>query len=158
MATDMYAQEGNLKPQDRLGQAAETVKDESQSVAHLLGELVADAQHLVRKEFELARTEVRQEINKAQQGAISLGIGVGVLAMGGIMLLLMLVYLLADVFTLELWISYLIVGAVLAIIGTILLLTGRSRLQQIDPKPEATIDEVRKDAQWLKEQMPSGKK
>jgi hypothetical protein len=62
------------------------------------------------------------------------------------------------VFAIDVWLSFLIVGVVIAIIGVVMLLVGRSRLQQLDPTPHETIDSVRKDAEWIREQSPSGKK
>ncbi len=135
----------------------QALSDAEFSIARLMGEMVADAQHLFRKEIELAREEMRVEIRKATQGIISLGIGAAVTAVGGLFLLLMVVYLLVDIFTMDIWLSYLIVGGLLAIIGVILLLVGRSRVQQVDPTPHETIDSVRKDVQWIKEQNPSNK-
>ncbi len=127
------------------------------SIAELIGGLVADAQTLVRKEVDLAKAEVRNEINKAQQGAIALGIGAGIAVLGGIFLLLMLAQLLVAWFAIPLWASYLIIGAVLLIGGIAALAQGRSRLKQVDPVPRETIDSVRKDVEWLKEQNPSDK-
>ncbi|MEM8535758.1 MAG: phage holin family protein [Chloroflexota bacterium] len=143
---------------NNIGEATQIVQEEAKSVAQIMGEILADAQQLVRKEFELAKEEVKSEVNKAQQGAISLGIGIGVTAIGGILLLMMCVHLLADVFLLELWLSYLVVGGALAVIGIVLLLVGRSRLQSIDPTPRETISNVRRDIEWVQEQTPSSKK
>ena len=130
---------------------------EEPSIATLLGELVADAQDLVRKEIELAKQEVRDEISKAKDSAISLGIGGVVLAIGGLLLVLMLVHLLSDVFGLRLWLSYLLVGLVFAIVGGVLLMRGRSKASEIDLVPRATVQEVKKDVAWIKDQTPSDK-
>lgn len=128
------------------------------SIAHLMGELVADAQHLIRKELELARQEVKIELDKGKQAAISLGIGGAIAAAGGLLLLFMLVHLLTAVFVIALWISYLIVGGSLLIIGLALLQMGRSRAGDIDPTPDETMDSVRKDMEWIHEQSPLSKK
>lgn len=126
--------------------ARERASDTSnESIAALLGGVVADAQQLVRREVDLAKQEVLIEVDKVKQGAISLGIGGGVLALGGIMLLLMLVYGLNEWFGLPLWASFLIVGGVLAIAGAVLLFIGMNRLKKVDPVPHETIEEVRKD-------------
>ncbi|NJM07704.1 phage holin family protein [Candidatus Gracilibacteria bacterium] len=122
------------------------------SIAALLGEVVADAQTLVRKEIELATAEVKVEINKARDGAISLGIGAAVAGIGGIFLLLMLVHGLVEWFGLSFWLSYLIVGGILAIVGGIMLYMGLQRLKTVDPMPRETIDSVRKDVEWIREQ------
>jgi len=98
---------------------SESSRAEEPSIAALLAEVVADAQSLVRKEVELAKQEVRVELGKAKDSAVSLGIGGAIAAVGGLMLVFMLVHLLSDLFDLRLWVSYLIVGALLAIVGVV---------------------------------------
>jgi len=127
------------------------------SIAALLGQLVADAQDLVRKEVELARQEVRIEVDKAKQSAFALGAGGAVAAIGGLLLVLMLVHLLIDVVHMQPWLSYLIVGAVFAVVGAFLLQRGRSRIAELHLVPRETVDSVRKDVEWIKEQNPSNK-
>jgi len=130
---------------------------DSPSVAELVSGLVSDAQQLVRREIDLAKQEVTNEIDKARQGAIALGIGAGVAAIGAILLALTLVHLLNEVLNLSLWVSYLIVGGLFAAIGAFLLIQGINRMKQIDPVPHETIESVRKDVEWIKEQSPSDK-
>lgn len=132
--------------------------ESARSVAHLMGELVADAQHMFRREIDLARQEVRDDVSQAVRGGAMLGAGGAVAAVGGLFILFSIVYLLSEVFGINLWVSYLIVGVILAIIGGILLLVGRSQVQQVDPAPRETIDSLRKDVEWAKEQQPFGKK
>jgi len=132
-------------------------RSEEPSIATLLGELVADAQDLVRKEIDLAKQEVRNEVSKAKDTAISFGIGGVVAAIGGLLLVLMLVHLLSDVFGLQLWLSYLLVGLVFAIVGGVLLMRGRSKANEIDIVPRATVQEVKKDIAWIKDQTPPDK-
>lgn len=127
------------------------------SLATLLGELVADAQDLARKEIELAKQEVRVEVGKAKESAIALGIGGAVAAIGGLMLVLMLVHLLVALFDIQLWVSYLIIGALFAVIGGILIQRGRTRIAEVNLVPHETIDSVRKDVAWIKEQNQSNK-
>ena len=127
------------------------------SVSELIGGLVADAQELVHREIDLAKREVAIEVDKVKQGAIALGIGAGVAIIGALLLGHMLVYLVQALTGLSLWVSYLIVGAVFAIVGGLLLMQGIKRMQDVDPVPRETIESVRKDVQWIKEQNPSDK-
>jgi Putative Actinobacterial Holin-X, holin superfamily III len=127
------------------------------SIAELLGGLIGDAQSLLRREVDLARREVTLEIDKAKQGVTMIGMGAGLSIIGGFLLSLMLVYALQDLIGLALWVSYLIVGALLTIIGGIALRQGTSRMGDIDPVPHATISSVRKDVEWISEQSPSNK-
>jgi len=41
-----------------------------------------------------------------------------------------------------------VLGAVAAVLG----LRGREQMKEIEPKPEQTIETLKEDAQWLKEQ------
>lgn len=127
------------------------------SVAELIGGLVNDAQQLVRREIDLAKREVTIELDKVKQGAVALGVGAGVAIIGTLLLAHMLVYLVQDLTGLSLWVSYLIVGGLFAIGGGLMLMQGLKRMKEVDPVPRETIESVRKDVQWIKEQSPSDK-
>lgn len=158
LSQNMAARTGDPDPRERLVEEASIMTPGAEpSIAQLLGNLIADGQILVRKEFELARQEISLEIDKVRQGAISLGIGIGIVSVGSLFLLLALAHGLAALFNIPLGLGYLIVGLVMAIIGGVLLVTGSNRLKQVDPIPHETIDSVRKDVTWLKEQSPSDK-
>jgi hypothetical protein len=124
------------------------------SIAQLLSNLIADAQTLVRKEFDLAKTEIMSEVDKARQGAIMLGAGIALAAIGGLFLLAMVAELLVAL-GLDRWLAYLILGGVLAIAGGVVLFIGIKRFQTVDPVPRETIETIREDVSWLKEQSPS---
>jgi hypothetical protein len=136
--------------------AADRPADET-SVTDLISGLVNDAQQLVRREIDLAKREVTIELDKVKQGAMALGIGAGAAIIGALLLAHMLVYLVQAVTGLSLWVSYLIVGAVFAIGGGLALMQGLKRMKEVDPVPRETIESVRKDVQWIKEQNPSDK-
>jgi hypothetical protein len=151
MAPEIYPA-GNDQPgstQFQRERVVSTNPEQDQSLSGLISGLVADAQELVRKEIGLAKAEVKEEINKARDGAISLGVGVGVAAIGGIVLVFTLVYLLHEVAGLSLWLSHLIVGAVLTGIGAFLLMRGVNRLKTLDPMPHQTIESVQRDVEAI---------
>lgn len=127
------------------------------SLADLLGNLMTDAQTLVRKEIELARAELSGEIDKAKQAGIALGAGAAVAAVGALLLVIMVVQVLIA-WGLAPWLAYLIVGGLLTAVGALALMAGLRRAQSVDPLPRETIDTVREDVQWLKEQSPFEKK
>lgn len=133
------------------------VAGDETSIARLLGELIGDAQALMRREIDLAREEVSHEVGKVKQGAVVLGLGAGLAAVGGILLGHTLALLLQSLFDLAPWLSYLIVGGVLAIAGALALQQGLARMRDVDPLPRETIDSVRKDVAWIAEQNPSDK-
>jgi hypothetical protein len=107
-----------------------------------LGELVSgivqDAQELIGQQLALFKQEMRQDLRKAREGAILLGIGAGALLVGSILLSLMLVHLIQWLApTWPSWISYGIIGGGLAGVGAFLALQGRNKLGTIAPEQSA---------------------
>lgn len=127
------------------------------SIARLLGELIGDAQALMRREIDLAREEVSHEVGKVKQSAVALGAGVGLATVGGILLGHTLALLLQSLFGLAPWLAYLIVGALLAVAGALAIQQGLARMREVDPVPRETIESMRKDVAWIAEQNPSDK-
>lgn len=125
------------------------------SIAQLLSGLLGDAQGLIHKEFALARQEIGDSLSVARQSAIALGIGAGITAAGALLLLFALSHGIAAGLNLPLWLAYLIVGGALCIIGALALSSGINRLKQVNALPTESIDSIKEDIQWLKEQTPS---
>lgn len=127
------------------------------SIADLIGQVVADAEGLMRGEVRLAKAEIRAEIDNARTGVASFAIGGVILAVGGIMLVLMVARMLTDLGGIAPWGSYLIVGGVLSVTGGLLLWSAQKRMARIDPVPREMIDSVRKDLEWIAQRTPSVK-
>jgi xanthine/uracil permease len=51
------------------------------------------------------------------------------------------------------WLSSLIVGVAVIVIGAIFISVGRNSLQNMDMAPQKTIETLREDAKWAKEQV-----
>ncbi|MFE7776193.1 phage holin family protein [Streptomyces sp. NPDC057445] len=125
-----------------------TGQGEGRSVGELLSAVTSDVQTLFRQEVELAKTEIREEATKAGKAAGVYG-GAG---FGGYMvalfLLLAAVFALANVMDAD-W-AALIVAAVWALIAAVLYVMGRSRMREVSPKPEQTVETLKEDAQWAR--------
>lgn len=128
------------------------------SIADLLRDLRGESQTLLRQEVALVKTEVGEKVSRATTHAIKIAIGLGVLALGGIVLLLALANLISALvdFT-ELidndWISgaigYAIVGVITAVIGYVLYRTGMANLKNQSLTPDRTLDSLKDDKQWI---------
>jgi hypothetical protein len=103
---------------------------------------------MMRQELELAKAEVKQEITKSGKAAAMLG-GAG---FAGYMVLLFasiaVWWGLANVMD-QGW-AALIVTALWAVIGAVLYTAGRRRMQEINPKPERTVETVKELPDALK--------
>lgn len=127
------------------------------SIAELMGNLITDAQTLVRKEIELGRAELSAEIAKAKRAGIALGVGAALAGVGALLLVIMLVQVLIA-WGAAPWLAYLIIGGALTLVGALALVGGLRRVQTVDPVPRETLQSVREDVEWLKEQSPFEKK
>ena len=94
------------------------------TVAQLLIGLMHDVQTLLRQEVALAKHEIRVEFRNTIRAVMSLGLGIGIAAIGGWLLILMLVHLLHALTPLPLWVCYGIVGGLCAAGGIVLLVLG----------------------------------
>jgi hypothetical protein len=126
------------------------------SLAALIGSIINDAKDLLLHEFTMAKLEVQDELNKAKAAAISLGVGAGISAVGGLLLILMFVHLLQAFTDIPLWGCYGIVGTLLLVLGIGVLLTGKKTAKEIDVVPQ-TVETLKENAQWIKEQTTSTK-
>ena len=124
------------------------------SLAALLGGIMHDAKDLLVQELTLAKLEGHDELHQIKTAAISLGIGVGVTAIGGMLLSVMLVHVLAAYTDMPLWGCYGSVGSVLVVLGGVLLTAGKHTAEEIDVVPQ-TVETMKENAQWLTEQMTS---
>ncbi|MEW6297762.1 MAG: phage holin family protein [Thermodesulfobacteriota bacterium] len=127
------------------------------SLAALLGGIINDAKELLLHEFTMAKLEVQDELQKTKRTAISFGIGAGVAAVGGLLLILMLVHLLQALTDLPLWGCYGIVGGLLTGVGLALLYAGKKEAEDIHVIPQQTVETLKENAKWLKEQTPSNR-
>lgn len=132
-------------------------REQDTSVAQLLSGIVADAQELVRKEIALARQEVREELTAAKSAGIKLGIAGGVLAVGGLLVVLAIAQGIADLFNWPAWAGYALVGVVLAIAGGILFSAAQRQIKEIRPMPERTVETMKENVEWIKDRTTSDK-
>ena len=118
------------------------------SVGQLVSQLSADSSRLFKAELELAKAELKEEIQAAGRGAGMLtGAGIGALYLLGF-LSLALMFGLGTVMGLG-W-AALIVAAVWGIAAAVLAATGRSAFKQVKPGIPETVESVKEDARWVK--------
>ena len=118
------------------------------SLGELVGQATKDLSTLVRKEVELAKTELSVEVGKAGKGAGMFG-GAGVAGLYGLgFLSLAAMFGLGAVMPLG-W-AALIVAALYLVGAAILAATGKKAFSQVKPKPERTIKTLKEDAQWAR--------
>jgi len=125
---------------------------EDRSIGELFGQLSQDMTLLVRQELQLARAEMSDKISKLTTNVISVAAGGFVAYLGGLALVAALILAIRDLANISLAVSALIVGAVLAIAGYVMLQKGLKELKRVDLSPRRTVESLKDDVQWAKEQ------
>ena len=151
MASNSVETRGDVEVVDRGTQPVQRGPAE-ESLGDLFSALTTDLSTLVQEEVALARTEIQETVSKAISSAIG-AIAGGVIAYAGlIMLLIAVAFALAPVVN-SFWLASLIVGLIVIIIGAILLVSGINTLKNLNVVPQKTIQTLKNDAQWAKEEV-----
>jgi Putative Actinobacterial Holin-X, holin superfamily III len=111
---------------------------EGNSVGALIGEVTKDLSTLMRQELELAKVEMKAEAKKAGQGAGMFGAAGFAGYMVALFLSIALMWALASAIPTG-W-AALIVAVLWGIVGAVAFVMGRKKFQQVNPKPERTVD------------------
>jgi hypothetical protein len=111
---------------------------EGNSVGALIGEVTKDLSTLMRQELELAKVELKAEAKKAGQGAGMFGAAGFAGYMVALFLSLALMWALASAIPTG-W-AGLVVAVLWGIVGAVAFVMGRKKFQQVNPKPERTVD------------------
>lgn len=124
---------------------------DSRSIGELLGDLTREVSALVRDEVNLAKTELSQK-------AANMGKHLGGIAIGGVLALVglwALVYALIVALrnVMPEWAASLLVGVVVIGIGGALVMKGVNALKAENLAPQQTIETLKEDAQWAKQQI-----
>ncbi len=123
---------------------------DERSLGELFSTLAQDTSTLVRQEMTLAKTEMSQKASRA-------GKDVGFLAAGGAVAYAGLLAILAGAIILlgqviPMWLSAILVGLVVAGVGYFLVRKGLDALKREDLTPRQTIETLKEDQQWAKDQ------
>jgi uncharacterized membrane protein YqjE len=125
-------------------------------IGDLVKQLAGQTSTLVRQEIDLAKAEMSEKASVAGKGAGLIGGAavVGLLAAGALTAFLIL--LLSE--AMDAWLAALIVTVVMAAIAAALGLAGRNRIRAATPAvPEQTVETVKEDGEWAKNQKPSAR-
>ena len=123
---------------------------DDRSLGELFSELAQETSTLVRQEVNLAKVEMTQKASRAgkQVGVLAAG---GAVAYAGLLAILAAVIVLLDN-VMPLWLSALLVGLVVAVVGYLLVRRALDALKREDFAPRETIGTLKEDQRWAKDQ------
>jgi uncharacterized membrane protein YqjE len=125
-------------------------KQADKSLGELFGEMTREVSDLMRKEVELAKVEIKEEVGRAGKAGGMLGAGAGAGYFSLLFVSLALAWLLDQAMPIAL--AFFIVGALYGIAAAVLITRGREQMKRVDPVPRQTVDTLKEDAEWVRAQ------
>ena len=127
-------------------------QQDDRSLGQLFGDLSRQLGTLVSKEIQLAKTEITTRVTTVGRDAAMIGAG-GALAYAALLMALIAVGLLLIQLGITPWLAFLLVAIIVGAIAAVLIMRGRDELQTTDLAPTKTIETLKEDAEWAKEQV-----
>jgi uncharacterized membrane protein YqjE len=121
------------------------------SVPEVLEDIASNLAQLVRAEFRLAKTELKEGAEKVAGPGATLGAGLALALYGLGFLLLAAVYAMSLV--MPGWLAALIVGAVLTVVAGIFVVAGGTKVKRANLTPDKTLRTLEEDVQWAKQRI-----
>lgn len=132
---------------------------ELEALPALVGRLGDDVMKLLDTKLSLLKVEMKEDADAYISGGVMIGIG-GVIAAIGFALLNVAVALGVATLLPEDWsssaryaVGFAITGVIYLIIGGIIVVVMKNRLANYNAVPTRSVEEIRKDKQWLKKEI-----
>jgi uncharacterized membrane protein YqjE len=125
----------------------------------MLGRLGDNVMTLVDAKLGLAKVELKEEAAAYGSKIAMIAVGGALAAIGFALLNVAIAFFMARLFfysftpPISYALGFVVTGVLYLVIGGILVVVMKNRLAAINPAPERTIEEFRKDKQWLKKEL-----
>jgi len=133
---------------------------DSESIPTLLGRLGDDVMELFNSQLALFKIEIKEEANSYARGAIMIGVGATVVAIGFALLNVALAFGVSTLFAqanlsqpASYALGFVVTGAFYLVVGSIVVMAIKNRLAKQALVPRRTVEELRKDREWLKKEL-----
>lgn len=120
-------------------------------LGELFGDLTQDVRRLVNLEVTLAKTELTEKAAQAGKSVAFMAAGGFVIYAGFLAIIFAVIAGLANF--IPLWVSALLVGIVVALIGYALLRKGMDGLKGSNLTPTETVASLKDNKEWVQEQV-----
>lgn len=139
--------------------SADTDKPD-ESLPSLFSRLGDDVMQLFDTKMSLLKVEIKEEANEYARDGVMIGAGGIIAAVGFALLNVALAFGISTLFAntdlsqaAKYAIGFLSAGVLYLIIGSIIIMTMKNRLAKQSLVPDRTVAELRKDKQWLKNEL-----
>jgi xanthine/uracil permease len=125
---------------------------DNRSLGELLSELSRETATLVRQEIALGKSEVSRNLARVGRHAAMIA-GGAAFSYAGLLAIVAAIVLGMVQAGVAPWLAALLTGIVIVIIGYALVQSGLTALKRDQVVPETTVETLKEDAQWAKNQV-----
>jgi uncharacterized membrane protein YqjE len=143
-----------------IGSKGLATQNESESLPSLLSRLGDDLVQLFDTKLTLLKVEIKEEANAYTRAAVLIGVGAIIAAIGFGLLNVAVAFAVSTLFAATTLseparyaLGFVITGIFYLAIGSIVISVVKNRLAKHDLVPNRTVEELRKDKQWLKNEL-----
>jgi uncharacterized membrane protein YqjE len=137
-----------------------SAQPETESLPSLVGRLGEDVMQLFDTKLSLLKVEIKEEVNAYARGGVAIAMGGIVAAVGFALLNVAIAFAVSTLFSetnlsqsMRYALGFVITGVFYLLIGAVAVMVTKSRLAKQDLIPNRTVEELRKDKQWLKNEL-----
>ena len=135
-------------------------RNDTESLPTLFSRLGDDVVQLFNSQFALFKVEIKEEANAYARAIAMIAVGAVIAVIGFALLNVAIAFAVSTLFAnanfsqpASYALGFVVTGAFYAVIGAILVLLMKSRLARQELVPKRTVAELRKDKQWLKNEL-----
>jgi uncharacterized membrane protein YqjE len=139
---------------------ATTAPADNESLPNLISRLGDDIMQLVNSQLALLKVEIKEEANAYARGAAMIAFGAAVAVVGFALLNVAIAFAVSTLFAQANFsqpasyaLGFLATGGFYLIVGAIVILVMKNRLANQNLVPKRTVQELRKDKEWLKNEL-----
>jgi uncharacterized membrane protein YqjE len=142
------------------GAGLATTPAENESLPTLISRLGDNIMELVNSQLALLKVEIKEEANAYARGAAMIAFGAAVAVVGFALLNVAIAFAVSTLFAKANFsqpasyaLGFLATGGFYLIVGAIVMLVVKSRLGKQNLVPKRSVQELRKDKEWLKNEL-----
>jgi len=151
----MAATRTSLTRTDELATQADT-----ESLPGLFSRLGDDVMELFNSQLALFKVEIKEEAGAYARSITMIAVGAVIATVGFALLNVAIAFAVSTLFAganfsqpASYALGFVVTGAFYVLVGAIVVLVMKNRLAKQDLVPQRTVDELRKDKQWLKNEL-----
>jgi uncharacterized membrane protein YqjE len=133
---------------------------DNESLPNLFGRLGDDVMQLFNSQLALFKVEIKEEANAYARGVTMIAIGAVIATVGFALLNVAIAFAVSTLFAQANFsqpasyaLGFVVTGGFYLLVGAIVVMAMKSRLSRQDLVPQRTVQELRKDKQWLKNEL-----